>query len=152
MRSAIGARLAGRRLHAGAVFVERCLQDPNESYYLIYPILFNYRHGLELEIKWVVDRYARYAAIEELERDHNLQKLWKLCRQVIEEVGGPSCDGSVETVVRIVNEFLNIDPSSFAFRYATGKKGREIRLPIFSIDLENIHDVMEGVARVLALG
>jgi len=37
------------------------------------------------------------------------------------------------------------DPSSFAFRYATDKKGREIRLPILSIDLHNIRDVMQAV-------
>ena len=130
---------------AAAALVERCLRDQDKSHYLIYPILFNYRHGLELAIKWVLNRYGRHAAIEGFKRDHNLRTLWKVCRHVIEEVGGPSDDGSLEVVEGIVNEFHSIDPNSFAFRYATDTKGRQIKLPILSIDLENIRDVMEGV-------
>jgi hypothetical protein len=133
-------------MRAGAALVERCLQDNDESHYLIYPILFNYRHGLELAIKWVLDRYGRHAAIEEFKRDHNLKSLWKVCRQVIEEIGGPDSGGSLEVVEGIVNEFHNIDPNSFAFRYAKDTKGRLIKLPLHSIDLENVRDVMEGVA------
>jgi hypothetical protein len=131
-------------MRAGAVLVERCLADPQHGHELIYPIVFNYRHALELEIKWVLDRYGRYAAIQEFERNHNLAQLWKVCRQVIEEIGGPSDDGALETVERIVLELHALDPSSFAFRYSTDKNGRPIPLNL-SVDLENIRDVMEGV-------
>jgi hypothetical protein len=120
-------------MRAGAVLVERCLADPQHGHELIYPILFNYRHALELEIKWVLDRYGRYAAIQEFERNHNLAKLWKVCRQVIEEVGGPSEEGTLEAVEGIVLEFHALDPSSFAFRYSTDKKGKPIPLSVGSI-------------------
>lgn len=30
---------------------------------LLYPISFNYRHGLEVAIKWTLDRYGRYSAM-----------------------------------------------------------------------------------------
>jgi len=131
-------------MQAGAALVDRCLADAQHGHYLIYPILFNYRHGLELEIKWVLDRYGRFADIEEYERNHNLARLWKACRQVIEEVGGPDVDGSIATVERIVMEFHALDPGSMAFRYSTDKKGNLIPLPLY-LDLPNIKDVMEGV-------
>jgi hypothetical protein len=131
-------------MHAGAILIERCLADPRCAHELIYPILFNYRHALELEIKWVLNTYGRFADIQNFERNHNLTQLWKACRQVIEEVGGPSQDGSLEAVEHIVLEFHALDPASFAFRYSTDKKGKPVPLPQ-SVDLKNIRDVMEGV-------
>jgi hypothetical protein len=131
-------------MHAGAILVEQCRQEPDRAYELVYPILYNYRHALELEIKWVLNTYGRFAAIREFELNHNLAQLWQVCRQVIEEVGGPGSQETLDIVERIVLEFHRLDPSSFAFRYSTDKKGKPIPLPPV-IDLQNIRDVMEGV-------
>ena len=133
-------------MRAGAVLVESCLADPSKCHELIYPVLFNYRHGLELAIKWVLDRYGRYAAIEEYELNHDLARLWKSCRQVIEEVGGSGGEEALEVVEGIVCEFHTLDPKSFAFRYSRDKKGSPIELPLWFIDLANVRDVMEGVS------
>ena len=37
-----------------------CQNKPNERHYLIYPILFNYRHAIELAMKWIIAVYVRY--------------------------------------------------------------------------------------------
>jgi len=61
-------------IRAGAALIEECDQDSVDRHFLIYPILFNYRHGLELAMKWIIDRYGRYAdvCLKEAERDHDL--------------------------------------------------------------------------------
>lgn len=131
---------------AGAELVKVCLANEQKCHELIYPILFNYRHGLELSIKWVLDRYGRYSAIAKFERDHDLARLWKACRQVIEEVGGPGGEEALDVVERIVLDFHSVDPKSFAFRYSRDKKGNPIRLPLEAIDLANLREVMESVS------
>ena len=132
-------------MKAGAVLVQRAIEESYDRDALVFPILFNYRHGLEVAIKWVLDRYGRHAAMDEYEKNHRLDKLWQACRQVISEFGGDGPDNTADIVEGIVMEFHKLDPNSFAFRYSKDKKGVQVPLPNFLIDLENIRDVMEGV-------
>jgi len=132
-------------MRAGAALVDRAMEESFERDMLIYPILFTYRHGLEVAIKWILDRYGRYAAIAQYERDHKLDRLWQTCRQVIKEFSGDGADKDANIVEGIVMEFHRLDPKSFTFRYSTDKKGSPVPLPNSFIDLENLRDVMEGV-------
>ena len=135
-------------IRAGAVLIEECARGSVDRHFLVYPILFNYRHGLELAMKWIIDRYGRYAGVRltEAEHDHDLWGLWKYCKQVIVEVGSGGEDDEVLRVVeQIVKDFHDLDKSAMAFRYSTNKKGTTIKLPDTSMDLENIRDVMEAV-------
>ena len=129
---------------AGAALIEASEEDRNERHFLIYPILFNYRHGIELAMKWVIAQYGRYSTVEigEIEH-HDLWQLWKLCRQIIIEVG--SEDESIAVVEQVIKDFHDLDKSALAFRYSRNKKGALIGLPDRMIDLQSIRDVMEGV-------
>ena len=40
---------------AGSVLVDYCKDDNVDRFDLVYPILFNYRHGLETAMKWVLN-------------------------------------------------------------------------------------------------
>ena len=131
---------------AGEALVEKCLSDPHQRHYLIYPILFNYRHGLEIAMKWTLNQYGRFASIAEYDLNHRLIDLWKACKTVITEVGGEMADKETDKAVeQIIIDFDKIDPGAFSFRYAQSKKGKDIKLPNFEIDLENLRDVMSGV-------
>ncbi len=105
---------------AASVLVERCRNNDVSRFDLVYPILFNYRHGLKAAIKRVLDRYGRYTAIETYDKDHNLHKLWKVCRQVIEEVGGQGGDDeALNTVEKIVHAHVTAQaavPASLGHR------------------------------------
>src|SRR5271166_13612 len=107
---------------AGSILVEHRRDNNLDRFDLVYPILFNYGHGLEAAIKWVLDQYGRYAEIETYKKDHNLDRLWKVCRQVIVEVGGQvEDDEALKVVEKIVHEFHSLDPESYSFRYSTTK-------------------------------
>ncbi len=132
-------------MSAGAALIEACGEYSHERHFLIYPILFNYRHGIELAMKWVIARYGRYSSvkIDEIEH-HDLWKLWKLCKQIIIEVG--SENESIAVVEQVIKDFHDLDKSALAFRYSRNKKGGLIALPDGMIDLQNIRDVMEAVS------
>lgn len=131
---------------AATALVDTAEGDPLKRHSLVYPILFNYRHALELAMKWLIARYGRYAHVDEPPaKDHDLWKMWRLCRQIIEEIGGD--DEALEIVEQLVKDFHDLDRSALSFRYATDKNGTPITLPREQIDLNNVRRVMEGVDR-----
>lgn len=135
-------------MKAGAALVDH-YEHGNSSAHgheFVYPILYCYRHGLELAMKWIISRYGRFAGVSIREHmHHNLCRLWKACKTVILELGSDGEDESLQAVERVVNDFHELDQGSFSFRYSTNKKGMVISLPDTSFDLSNIKDVMEGV-------
>ncbi len=134
-------------MQAGAMLVEGCQSnDQALRHGLIYPILFCYRHGLELAIKWIIQRYGGHTDIPEEDcTHHDLWRLWKICKKIIIDVGSDGDTGSLMAVEQVVKDFHDLDKGSFSFRYSTDKKGALICLPDVPFDLTNIKDVMEAV-------
>jgi len=130
---------------AGAGLIELCTQDgyEHERHFVIYPILFNYRHGLELAMKWIIILYSGQG-INEIDKDHNLWKLWKRCRLIIDQYESNDTEAD-DVVEQIMKDLHDLDKAGITFRYAWDKAGKEITLPDYMIDLENIRDVMGGV-------
>lgn len=118
-----------------------------EKNFVIYPILHNYRHGLEIALKWFLVAYGGYS-YEDIPKTHNLMSLWRKCRAIIDEHG--DCDKeSTEIVEQIVKEFDDCDDTGEAFRYGWNKKGNSISLPEYKIDMDNLRCVMQGVRNYL---
>jgi hypothetical protein len=120
----------------------RCHYDRN---FLIYPILFNYRHGLELAMKWIIVTYGGDGIDGIAGMDHGLWELWKRCCSIAEQ-HGPVDEEATGIVEQIVKDFHDLDKAGINFRYGWSKDGKEIQLPTERIDLENMRAVMQGVA------
>lgn len=128
---------------AGAMLVHQCERGDNlDRHTLVYPILFCYRHGLELAMKCIISRYDQFA---EIPTRHDLWELWGICKTVILEQGSDGENEVLGVIEQIVKEFHDLDQGSFSFRYSTDKKGMVIPLPDVPVDLANIKDVMTGV-------
>ena len=131
-------------MRAGEALIGVCEEERAQRHDLIYPILFNYRHAVELAMKWVIERYGRYSAVNVSgSTHHNLWKLWCLCKEIIIEVGS-DCD-EISYVEQLIKEFHDIDKSGQTFRYAQRKDGEFSGLPDGPVDLLNVRDVMKGV-------
>lgn len=128
-------------MSAGEALVEDCRRNPQERHFLIYPILFVYRHAIELAIKWIVTMYGGYGPSDIAH--HYLWQLWKLCRGVIDSAGND--DGSTDIVEAVIKETHDLDKSALAFRYGVDKNANAPKLPEGLYNVENIRDVMTGV-------
>lgn len=95
-------------------------------------------------MKWIINGFGDYADALEYKRDHDLGDLWRVCREIFAALGADG-DDAIDPVGNVVAEFAALDKRSFAFRYATAKDGSEVVLPRWSLDLENLRDVMAGV-------
>lgn len=131
-------------MRAGAALIEACDNDLPDRHFLIYPILFNYRHGIELAMKSIIVRYGSFSSVQvEATNHHDLWQLWKVCKAIIIEVGAE--DEAIPVVEQVIKDFHDLDKSALAFRYSRDRRGALIALPDGMIDLENLRNVMEGV-------
>ena len=132
---------------AAAALIDETERRPVDRDILIYPILFSYRHGLEVAMKWTIEQYGSLAivSLDPDHRNHDLWALWKLCK----EISAAATEGEegevVQAVEHVVKDFQQIDKSGIAFRYSKNKVDVIITLPADRIDLGNVQRVMEAV-------
>jgi len=117
---------------------------------LIYPLLYNFRHYLELIIKDTIRNFR--IANEEIthnqlgyEKNHSLLSLWNKLKTYIDNTGTDEC----VAFDKLINELHNIDPDSFSFRYSyKGSTDPDaISEPVFNkridVDIENLEKVIK---------
>ncbi len=136
--------------------------------FLIYPIVYLYRHHIELALKsiisvacFVVDYTLTERDVDTLGR-HDLAKLWALARPLLNptcELGGsPALPlDDLEGIDSYILQLHKHDPDGQRFRYSTTKaKGRKARLPSlpnlrhinirdFAVGMEKLADYLEGL-------
>jgi hypothetical protein len=125
--------------------VEHCSTNMYERQTMIYPILFCYRHALEMAMKWIIGAYGHRFEMSPTELDHNLWHLWQACREMFNQIDDESAARSTSTVEKLLKEFHDLDTRAEAFRYPMKKDGTPIPLPDVDIDLINLKQVMEGL-------
>jgi hypothetical protein len=122
---ASGYKLAGDSLieeHAGA----------SSFNVLIYPIVFLYRHYIELRLKQISiygNEYFEEPIITDKEKkeilfkEHKLDKLWELSRKVIEKLFPEEREEKLSSMKKLIDIFIEMDKRSFSFRYPIDTSG-----------------------------
>ena len=119
-------------------------EDPIHVDYCVYPLVFLYRHYLELRLKQILRR-GGYLLDEEpvFPKNHDLIDLWKRARGYLKRIW-PDSD-ELQDLDKVITAFAMIDPVSFAFRYPVTKKG-EPSVPAFNTI--NILQVAQAIASI----
>jgi hypothetical protein len=120
----------------------------------IYPILYLYRHYVELMLKEIIYlgealEKKRTASGHE---HHSVDKLWREVRQILERTFPEGQREGTDSVERVVLELAKIDPSGEAFRYPWKRKktGGGTTWPnSVQLNLENLRQVIRGVSALL---
>ena len=122
-----GYTLAANRLAASL------LEAPRFPDYEAYPVVFLYRHALELSLKHIIYGGVELAAFrrmddvnEQLKNNHNLVDLSRTAGKVVSLLfPNDEMLGRLNTTVAaICEEWSQIDPRSDAYRYPIDTKGR----------------------------
>lgn len=127
---ALGYLNAAKLLARIVIFSERSMDT------LVYPIVYLYRHYLEIQLKSLIRRGACVtgvaidAKLEEVLVSHNLMKLWNKFQPFFQEISGHNKDfNSVKKGMEsYINQIHVIDPVSFAFRYDRLRNSRDRNL------------------------
>ena len=90
---------------------------------LVYPIMFLYRHYLELQLKSLLRNLYLFHGLQwNPQKTHDLVKLWHEVRQLMEKICPQDTEDNKHIEARI-KEFNQIDPKSLAFRYPEDTDG-----------------------------
>lgn len=116
---------------------------------LIYPIVFNYRHSIELAFKKLIENHGCSVGQAANFQSHNLDALWPKCRFIMEHYNPGADPEPLEILARVVQEFSEIDPKSVLFRYALDRNGVLLESKLGYIDLVNLRNVMAGIHNFL---
>lgn len=129
---------------AGDTLVEKTKSSPSDRDTLVFPIVFNYRHFIELNLKYLIAMYGPSVRIEANWNTHDIAQLWRTFEEVVAEYGMSDKEAD-KAVKQIIADFAKIDPQSFSYRYPVDRDGNIIELGQEQIDLSTLADVMEGV-------
>jgi hypothetical protein len=112
--------------------------------FLVFPILFLYRHHLELQLKRLISRGHWLLGVDQpVLLGHDLRRLWTVCRAVLEEVLPGDATEALDVVGEHIQALAAVDPSAQAFRYPIDTHGRP-SLPE-QLTLLNLRHVAEQV-------
>jgi hypothetical protein len=135
----------GYKMGADAM-VREASGDSYRSAALVFPILFNYRHFIELSIKYTIATYGPTVGINPIWNGHELIPLWNTLLEVFDAYGTDDPDEADKIVGAIIEEFAKLDPRSINNRYPVDTRGNKIELTQEEVDLEALRGVMESVA------
>ena len=133
---------------AADVLVEYVKGSRRDQDVLVFPVVFLYRHYLELCLKRLIE-WGKELLDEnpDFPKQHELDKLWHVCRPILSRLEPSIPKQDLEAIEEAIRQFCAIDPSSEAFRYPLTKKGQKSISPdVRYINLRQLAEVMEKVA------
>lgn len=134
---------------AADILIERVLSDRMWMDMLVYPIVFLYRHYLELRLKELV-----ISGSQLLDEDagnihgHSLIYWWKEARKIFEKVWPDDEKADLDSVENCILQFASKDSGSDSFRYPVNTKGEKT---LDGLNLLNLRQFKEAMSRVAAL-
>jgi len=92
--------------------------------YLIYPICLNFRHAVELFIKYLISDLAKLTRSNAKFRAvHSLEANWSTAMNLIKATKLDVDPEEVKFITSIVTDIMEVDPNGNIFRYPESIKG-----------------------------
>jgi hypothetical protein len=111
---------------------------------LVYPAVFNFRHGIELYIKHLTILANRLLTTgQTMKHGHGIMDNWNALTKLLLSIRHPQFDATELNVLRdILDDFLEIDANGQVFRYPEDIKGNP---HLRDISVINIQVLGEGM-------
>jgi hypothetical protein len=143
------------------LLVEHVMERQRDQDYLVYPVIFLYRHHIELALKniirhtpYIIDRPLTEAEEKHLGK-HRLDLLWQdlkpLFAGVCKAAGWDKPDAADEEGVDShIRQLTALDPDSYSSRYTRSKKGApSLPAELKYINLQHFAEMVERLADYL---
>ncbi len=146
------------------MLVQHIVENARDQDFLVYPVIFLYRHHTELALKHLLDQipYVIGRDLNPAERQHlnkhRLDLIWQDVKPLLHCVCGaagwaPFDPADIEGIDDYIRQLSDMDMESFAFRYTRTKKGtlslpkdlKLINLRHFAESLERLADSLAGL-------
>ena len=129
---------------AADILVNIAVKEPGYADHIVYSVGYLYRMYIELRLKAIIESAKGISRT-----GHNLKKLWKEAKPIMESTSQFFDDQELEAVEEKIQEYFRIDPSSDAFRYSTNRKGEPTLEDIPTVDLIHLKGVIASISTPL---
>lgn len=143
---------------------DRMCNQPSSQDYLVYPILYLYRHHIEMVLKDIVrlsgdllDQPQSKTRKENLKK-HDLAKLWRMIRSNLNPISDLAGERHLPTddldgICSYMKQLNAHDPAGICFRYARQHDTTRtldadlihINIRSFAIHMEKLADYLDGI-------
>jgi hypothetical protein len=91
---------------------------------LVYPICQNFRHGVELFIKYLISDLTKLTRSQAKFRiGHSLDGNWSTAMNLLQKTKLDVSSKEIKLVTRVVTDIMEVDPNGNIFRYPESIKG-----------------------------
>jgi hypothetical protein len=134
---------------AGDVLSGYVLSTGGDQDVLVYPIMFLYRHYLELRLKQLVYEGTQLLGnVSEYPHGHRLVELWSRCRPILAKVYAHDDTADLDRAGKVIQEIDAYDGKGEAFRYSF-KGDTNYLEDLTHIHLRNAAEVMGRLGNML---
>lgn len=143
-RFAHGYKLAADEL------VAHVNEDGGGAAFICYPILFLYRHSVELYLKaLLLDVGELLDANEATSGRHDLMPLWRRFTERLLWYDASQDSPWLDRITALIAELDNVDRQSFSFRYPVAKDGTQLLTPGHAVNIQHFAEVMRELYLIL---
>jgi hypothetical protein len=138
------------------ILVQHVIDTQLNQDYLAYPIIFLYRHHVELALKDLIRRAPGLIGRpnSQLEThhlgNHRLDWLWQDLKQIFDAIAEPDWgkpdDADIEGIDDYIRQLCELDPDSYRLRYPRSKRDAPSLLPNLNINLLHFAQLMNRLA------
>ncbi len=91
---------------------------------LVYPICLNFRHAIELFIKYLITDLAKLTGSSaKFHKSHSLDANWSTAMNLIRRTKLDVDADEIALMTRVVSDIMEVDPNGMIFRYPESIKG-----------------------------
>lgn len=122
--------------------------------FVVYPIMFLYRHYIELSLKniFYISQQLQDLPVKEY-REHNILILWEKVMIALKNVPGDYFGEFIPVVLDNIKdrleEFNKLDPGSFSFRYPTDSDNIGLPEENIPFNIRQVQEVMSEISKFL---
>lgn len=118
---------------------------------LIFPIVFLYRHYIELRLKNLLHDGHRQLDKEYKQKpEHQLSKLWSKVRKILVELWPDGNKDDLAAFDSLIDQLEKVDPRSTTFRYPKDFDGNNsLKMDSSRVNLRNLEEVVGAMAIIL---
>lgn len=117
---------------------------------MFLPILFLYRHYLEVSLKGLLADCGELLGEKvPIPTTHKLTPIWQQLHPILERALPGQASAWMDRIGALVEEFQKLDPTSMTFRYPVDTGGDPLMTPGFQVNPKHIKDTMKEIFYVL---
>ena len=114
---------------------------------MIYPLVYLFRHGIELGLKHLAQKLPLiFDEKNQVHTTHRLLDNWLIVRRYLEQLpDGGNDPQPIQTVDRVLKDFVQLDPKGEAFRFPQSTDGQPYLDEVSVINIGVLAEAMKDV-------